>query len=205
MALESVRNNCLVIGEDLGTVPDEVRTALAEYQVLSYRVFYFEQMHEMRPKPPEQFPGCALVTASTYDLPTLKGFWEGRDLELRAELDLYPSERMRASQEHGRVVQKQRILEALQQYGLARYDEDTVQGPMTQDLVRAIYGYIALCPSWLLAMQLEDALDVLDQANLPGTVSEHPNWRRRLPLGVSDIGASRGFVDLAELLRRSGR
>ncbi len=205
LALESVRNHCLVIGEDLGTVPDEVRTALAEHKVLSYRVFYFEQLHDMRPKPPDHYPECALVTASTHDLPTLKGFWEGRDLQLRAELDLYPSQQMREAQERGRVVQKQRILDALAQSGLATYDEATVNGPMTPELVRAIYTYIARTSSWLLSVQHEDVLEVLDQANLPGTVTEHPNWRRRLPASVSEIGASRGFAELAETLRRTGR
>ncbi len=205
LALESIRNQCLVIGEDLGTVPDEVRSALAEHQVLSYRVFYFEQEHDYRPKPPEHYPRCALVTASTHDLPTLKGFWERRDLALRAELDLYPSVDMRGRQEHGRTVQKQRILGALAERQLATYDEASFNAPLTQEMVRAVYTYLARTPSWLLAVQLEDVLGVLEQANLPGTVHEHPNWRRRLPISVAEIGASPGFALLAEALRREGR
>ncbi|HSI02912.1 MAG TPA: 4-alpha-glucanotransferase, partial [Myxococcota bacterium] len=205
LALESVRNRCLVIGEDLGTVPDEVRSALAEHQVLSYRVFYFEQEHDYRPKPPEHYPRCALVTASTHDLPTLRGFWERRDLTLRAELDLYPSAEMRGRQEQGRTVQKQRILGALAERHLAHYQDAILNAPLAQETVRAIYTYLARTPSWLLAVQLEDALDVLDQANLPGTVHEHPNWRRRLPMGVAELGASPGFALLAEALRREGR
>ncbi len=205
LALESVRGQCLVIGEDLGTVPDEVRSALAEYQVLSYRVFYFEQEHDYRPKPPEHYPRCALVTASTHDLPTLKGFWERRDLALRGDLDLYPSDEMRRRQEHGRGVQKERILSALAERQLAPFETTRLEAPLSQELVRAMYTYLARTPSWLLAVQLEDVLDVLDQANLPGTVNEHPNWRRRLPMGVAELGASEGFALLAEALRREGR
>lgn len=205
LALESVRNQCLVIGEDLGTVPDEVRTALAANEVLSYRVFYFEQEHDGLPKAPEHYPRCALVTASTHDLPTLKGFWERRDLELRAELDLYPSDEVRKRQESGRTVQKQHMLGRLDERQLARYSEETLDGPLAQELVRAIYAYLARTPSWLLAVQLEDVLDVREQANLPGTIDEHPNWRRRLPLAVAELGASPGFALLAETLRREGR
>jgi 4-alpha-glucanotransferase len=138
-------------------------------------------------------------------LPTLKGFWERRDLVLRAELDLYPSSEMQRRQEQGRTLQKQRILGALADRQLALYDESTFEATLTQEMVRAIYTYLARTPSWLLAVQLEDVLDVLDQANLPGTVNEHPNWRRRLPMGVAELGASPGFALLAEALRREGR
>ena len=127
-------------------MPDEVRTALAEHKVLSYRVFYFEQMHEMRPKPPDHFPACALVTASTHDLPTLKGFWEGRDLALRAELDLYPSAQMRTSQEQGRVVQKQRILDSLQnlETRFVLENDVTLIPPLVSYLEESI-GRLKLC------------------------------------------------------------
>lgn len=192
LALESVRNRCLVIGEDLGTVPEEVRTALAEHQVLSYRVFYFENDGD-RPKAPESYPQCALVTVGTHDLATFKGFWEGRDLQLRAELDLYPTPEMRNQFEQQRRNQKDRILDVLRERGL--------EG----DLTVAVYQYIARTPSWLLAVQLEDVLGLVDQPNLPGTIDEHPNWRRRLPATVSQIGSSHDFVVLAETLRREGR
>jgi ABC-type glutathione transport system ATPase component len=110
-----------------------------------------------------------------------------------------------ATKEQGRTLQKQRILGALADRQLALYDESTFEATLTQEMVRAIYTYLARTPSWLLAVQLEDVLDVLDQANLPGTVNEHPNWRRRLPMGVAELGASPGFALLAEALRREGR
>lgn len=204
LALESVRNKCLVIGEDLGTVPDEVRTSLAEHEVLSYRVFYFENDGD-RPKPPEWYPPCALVTVGTHDLATFKGFWEGRDIALRAELDLYPTREMVQESERQRLTQKSRILDVLKERGLVGPNGYPTDQPLQHELTVSVYAYIARTPSWLLAVQLEDVLDVLEQPNLPGTIDEHPNWRRRLPASVSEIGASHNFVILAETLRREGR
>ena len=86
------------IGEDLGTVPDEVRRALSELRALSYRILYFERRAGGEFKAPGDYPAQALVAATTHDLPTLAGFWEGRDLALRSELDLFPSEEMRKRQ-----------------------------------------------------------------------------------------------------------
>ncbi|MBC7794429.1 MAG: 4-alpha-glucanotransferase [Clostridia bacterium] len=204
LALESVRNQCLVIGEDLGTVPNEMRGALAEHDVLSYRVFYFENDGD-RPKPPEAYPPCALVTVGTHDLATLKGFWEERDLQWRAELKLYPTQGMRQHFEHQRNAQKARMIEVLKERGLIRREGFPLNAALPQELTVAVYAYIARAPCWLLSVQLEDVLNVIEQPNLPGTVDEHPNWQRRLPATVSQIGASQNFVVLAETLRREGR
>ena len=99
VALESRRSGCMVIGEDLGTVPDEVREGMARKGVLSYRVLYFSRRHTDGYGdiyvPPNEFPADALVTATTHDLATLAGFWEGIDLDIRARLDLFPSDAMR--------------------------------------------------------------------------------------------------------------
>mgnify|MGYP003694122175 CR=1 FL=1 len=98
LALESQRHRCLVIGEDLGTVPEEVRTALAAAGVLSYRLLYFERDGAGDFKPPSSYPAQALVAASTHDLPTLAGWWRGRDIALRDELGLFPSKTTRSEQ-----------------------------------------------------------------------------------------------------------
>ena len=118
VALESHRNRCMVIGEDLGTVPDEVRATLARVGVLSYRVLLFERQQSGEFKRPAEYPADALVTAATHDLPTLAAYWEGRDLALRQELGLFPTEEVRQAQVRARVQDRARLLLALEREGL---------------------------------------------------------------------------------------
>jgi (1->4)-alpha-D-glucan 1-alpha-D-glucosylmutase len=187
LALESQRNQCLVIGEDLGTVPDEVRHALHDYGVLSYRLFYFEREHDGAFRAPGNFPAQALIAASTHDLATLKGFWLGKDIALREQLQLYPSEQLRQAQIAGRQADRWRLLQALEREGLlpagVTANPDTVP-ELTPELIQAIHHYLARSPAQLFIVQAEDMLGELEQANLPGTVDEHPNWRRKLGVGL---------------------
>ena len=118
LALESQRNQCMVIGEDLGTVPDEMRQAMYDYGVLSYRLLYFERRHDGDFKAPGEYPAAALVAASTHDLPTLAGFWAGRDLQVRLELGLYPNPEAHQQQVLERAQGRARLLLALQREGL---------------------------------------------------------------------------------------
>lgn len=190
VALESVRARCLVVGEDLGTVPDAMRAALAEFGVLSYRVFYFEKHwhgdHSFRA--PHEYPREALCTLSTHDLPTLAGYWTGRDLELRNRLDLFPSPGFESEQRQVREHDRWRILQALEREGLRpAQPEPPGETPPSPELVEAVHRFLARGASTLLSIQLEDLLGVMDQANVPGTVTEQPNWRRKLPLAVEDF------------------
>lgn len=209
LALESVRNQCLVIGEDLGTVPDEMRHALADAGVLSYRLLYFERGHDGSFKPPRDFIRDATVTPTTHDLPTLTGWWQGRDLTLRTELDLYPSEEMRERDLVGRVQDRARLLIALDHAGLLPHGltTDPACAPsMTPALVRAIVAYLAATPSCVLVVPMEDVSLELEQANLPGTVDQHPNWRRKLALALEDLRDDEHFTALAaDLVRARGR
>jgi malto-oligosyltrehalose synthase/4-alpha-glucanotransferase len=185
LALESQRNQCMVIGEDLGTVPDEMRHAMEDYGVLSYRLLYFERRDGGEFKAPAEYPAAALVAASTHDLPTVAGYWAGRDLQRRLELGLYPNEE--AHQQHilERAQERARLLLALQREGLLPpgMTLDPAATPeMTPELMRAVHVYLARAPSKVLMVQLEDVLGTLDQVNVPGTTDQYPNWRRKLPL-----------------------
>src|SRR4029450_13520482 len=113
LALESHRHRCVVIGEDLGTVPDYIREALARNAVLSYRVLLFERDGAGAFKPPTAYPVEAVVTASTHDLPTLAGWWSGADIELRAAHGLIANEADRDAQVREREHARRSLLAAL--------------------------------------------------------------------------------------------
>lgn len=197
LALESQRNQCLIIGEDLGTVEDHVRHALADAGVLSYRVLYFEKhwQDDHSFKPPQDYPEQALVTASTHDLPTLHGFWEKLDLHARTELNLYPSSEAETSHHATRQHDKQRLLQALQQAGYALSGD-----PPGDEFNLAVQEYLSQSPAQLLLVQIEDAFNIAEQVNLPGTVAEYPNWRRRLPVALETWLNDERLQQLAENL-----
>lgn len=189
LALESRRNRCLVIGEDLGTVPDAVREALAPLGVLSYRLLLFERERDESFKAPAAYPAQALVAASTHDLPTLRGMWTGHDLDLRAKLGLYPSDKQRERQLEQRAQDRARLLVALQREGVmpASVPVHPVSAPeMTPELALAIHTFLARSPARVMMVQMEDVLGQLEQVNLPATSSEYPNWQRKLPLNLEE-------------------
>jgi len=203
VALESHRNQCMVIGEDLGTVPDEVRATLARVGILSYRVLFFERQQAGDFKPPAEYPADSLVTAATHDLPTLAGYWEGRDLALRRELGLFPTDEPYKAQVLARSQDRARLLLALEREGLLPEGAtvDPVSLPqMTSALLHQLQAYIARSPARVLVVQLEDVLGVREQVNLPATTSEHPNWRRKLPLALERWPDDERFTGLARAL-----
>lgn len=203
VALESHRNRCMVIGEDLGTVPDAVRDALAAADVLSYRLLYFERRHDGDFKSPAEYPAAALVAVSTHDLPTLAGFWAAGDLKLRERLHLYPSPEAGAQQALARRQDRARLLAALQRESLLprNTSSDPASTPaMTPELACAVHLYLARTPSKVLMVQPEDVIGVLDQANVPGTTFEYPNWRRKLPMDLDLWPAQAAFARLCGAL-----
>ncbi len=184
LALESQRNHCLIIGEDLGTVPDEVRHALEINKILSYRILYFEKdWHHGTIKPPGEYPRYALCTSGSHDLPTLRGFWQGADLELRERLNLNPSDDFRGQQQRIRWRDRFEILAALARENLLaseEIDETTAAKDLGSELALSIQRYLARSQSMLLMVQVEDLLLETNQVNVPGTIDEYPNWRSKL-------------------------
>jgi (1->4)-alpha-D-glucan 1-alpha-D-glucosylmutase len=204
LALESKRNRCLVIGEDLGTVPDEVREALGPMNVLSYRVSYFEKNQEGNLKLPQDYPKQALCAVSTHDLPTLWGYWIKMDIATRTDLDLFPSEELRARQIMERAKDKARFLIRLMEEGLLPEGMDVdpdVVPEMTSVLSLAIHKYLARTPSKIFMIQLEDILGQVDQVNLPGTTTQYPNWRKKLPILLESLEENKGFVAILDSAR----
>jgi (1->4)-alpha-D-glucan 1-alpha-D-glucosylmutase len=200
LALESVRNRCMVIGEDLGTVPPEVPAALQPLGVLSYRLFYFEKDSKGELKAPDDYPAQALVAVSTHDLPTLAGFWQGQELLERTELHLFPSEEAREQQLLARTQDRARLLLALERERLlpAGVTADPASSPeMTPALSQAVHRYIARTPCQLMLVQLEDVIGQQYQVNLPGTTDQRPNWRYRLEVDIERLIDGERMRDLA--------
>ncbi|MBX3589628.1 MAG: malto-oligosyltrehalose synthase [Burkholderiaceae bacterium] len=203
VSLESHRNRCLVVGEDLGTVPDAVRDALARARVLSYRLLYFERDRSGDFARPDTYPHDALVSIGTHDLPTLAGWWASRDLQLRDELGLFPDESSHESQVQARAQDRARLVAALIRDELLAADTDAqalARAPLAPELVDAVHVYLARSPARLMMVQPEDWLGVTEQANLPGTVDTHPNWRRRLSATIEELAADPAGARLARAL-----
>ncbi len=174
-SLVSHRHRCLIIGEDLGTVPEGFRPKMEAAGMLSCRVLWFEEEGN-RTTPPAKFPRNALASISTHDLPTVRGFVEGRDIEAREALGLFPDADAPARARQAREREKARIRRSLEAEGLD-----------ASEPVEALSRYLARSKSALAIFQLEDLAGEIEQANLPGTIDEHPNWRRRLPKTIEEL------------------
>ena len=204
VALESVRSHTLVIGEDLGTVPDWVREQLAKARVLSYRVFYFERGWDGAWKSPGDYPSQSLAVTTTHDLATLAGFWSGEDLQVRFRLGAFHDDAAHRQAWEERQRDKARILNALQREHLlpTGVTEDLATVPvMTTELCHAIHLYLARTPSYLVLANLEDGLGELSQTNLPGTIDSHPNWTRKYSIPVDHMLHDARLRQLGAVLR----
>lgn len=206
LALESVRHKTMIIGEDLGTVPDEVRASLSTAGVLSYRVLYFERQGDGRWKEPGGYPSQAVAVVTTHDLPTLAGYWGGKDLELRRSLGLLPDDEALRNAQAEREQDCRRLLEALQAEGLWSRPDDARSLPaMTPELAQAMHLFLARTPCWVVLTALDDVTGELMQTNVPGTLDSYPNWSRKLTLPLEAWWTAPALVQLAAEFKKAGR
>jgi len=189
LAIESQKNRCLVIGEDLGTVPDEVRDGMKKSRVLSYKVLFFSQNAE-RFLNPDEYAAQALVVTGTHDIPPLQGYWLGNDIEFRNKLGLFQGEEFYTLLKTMREQDKSWLFEALNRF-LKLEPGAKVPEKLSREQLIQFHEFLASTPCWLQAIQIEDLLQQVDQANVPGTVDEHPNWRRKIKKPISEILNSR--------------
>jgi 4-alpha-glucanotransferase len=196
LSLESARSGCLVVGEDLGVVPDEMRQAMPDFGLYHYKVLLFEKL-EGRFRRPEEYTRRALATATTHDMPTLRSYWEGRDIELRRRLNLYPSDEIERDVVRERECDRELLLAALAEQGLRPQRPATSQDAFTAELAQALHLYLARSATVMVAVQIEDLLGMTEPVNVPGTDKEYPNWQRKITADIEDM-ASR--VDLAAYL-----
>ncbi|MGE5516335.1 MAG: 4-alpha-glucanotransferase [Bacteroidota bacterium] len=199
VALESRRARCLIIGEDLGTVPEGFRERMDRMAMFAYRVMVFEQK-DGRFKAPEEFDANALSIFATHDLPSARGYWNGTDIGKREKLDLYPRPGMGDEERAARQADREKLVRAFAAQGLLP-DDFPDHGPLSdgdaERLARAAHLFLARARSRLMMVQIEDVLALDSQMNLPGTTDQHPNWRRRFPANVPSVLADPRLVALA--------
>jgi len=211
LALESVQQQNIIVGEDLGTVTDAIREALDKAGSLSYRLFYFEKRPGGSFKRSAEYPRNALVASTTHDLPTIAGFWTGRDIEARRAAGL-ANPAVYKKQIEERQVDKQRMLDVLHEeqllpsgYTRAATEVPELDGP----LHNAIIGFLAETPSALLLLNQEDLTKETEQQNLPGSTAEYPNWRRKMKWTVEELRELKEARDFGQMFRhqleRTGR
>ena len=185
LALESQRNRCVIIGEDLGTVPDQARYLLNRYQVFSYKVMYFSKGWNGF-QLPEEYPEQAITVISTHDVAPLAGYWIGKDLDTMFKLGTLPDAAAFQTALDEREYDKADLLDKLKYTGCLGAD---VQMPAKADetLLAALHKYGALSRSKLYAVQLENLLGVIDNLNVPGVTEGYPNWAQKMPVSLEDF------------------
>ncbi len=184
VALHSQKAKCLVVGEDLGTVPEGMTGALASENILSYSVLWFERAGDAV-KPAADWRRLAAACVSTHDLPTLTGWWNGSDIREKHSLGLL-DDRQADHADNERMREKIMLLDLLRQDGLLSGEVDT-SAPMPDAVAAAVHGFVCATPALLALVQADDLAGETVAVNLPGTDRERPNWRRRLGLDVDEL------------------
>ena len=198
--IEAARAGCIVVGEDLGSVPRGLRWRLAGAGLLGCAVMQFEaDAHGFRL--PRLYRRASLASAGTHDTPTLRGWWSGRDIELRHRLGRTTT-KDRTAALAARAAERGALGRLLVEEGHAPPGLDPAAPPPQADdaTVVAVHALLAGAGSELLAVQLDDALGVVEQQNLPGTIDEHPNWRRRYPVAVEALADDPGLAAIAAVV-----
>lgn len=196
MASESVAEQCLLIGEDLGTVPEGFRETLSDWGLWTYTVLLFSRDESGAFQDVRTLPKRALITFNTHDLPSYAGWWTGRDIETQQKLGMIlgesPVEREKA---------RHALISALRREKLLALDANARDKPD----VSAVMQMVARAPCGILSIGLDDILGMEDQQNLPGTWREYPNWRRRLPVELDALSSFFVLEQVAAAFAKEGR
>lgn len=212
LALESVRNRTVIVGEDLGVVPDGFRETMAAEGICSCRLLWFERHDDGSCRRPEEYPRDAMVSITTHDLATFAGFWAGHDLLTRRAIGLFSDEPSFHRALESRRQERRRLLEVLVATGLLgpeRLGSSCEPADPDGELHNAVVALLCRTPSRFFVLAQEDLFKVPDQQNVPGTVTERPNWVWRMPWTVEELENAPAVRDFARMyhsnLERSGR
>lgn len=176
LALEAERHRAIVVGEDLGTVPEGLREALGAHGIQGMRVLWFEKDEDAF-LPPKRWDRDVMAMTTTHDLPTAAAWWTGADIRLRAEHGVLGKNQKPADLERERASEKEALWQTMSEAGVASDDPPAKPGPFVDAAIR----FVARSRSRIALLPLEDVLGQQEQPNLPGTTDQHPNWRRRTP------------------------
>ncbi|MCJ9427855.1 glycogen debranching protein GlgX [Kordiimonas marina] len=204
IALESHRTGALVIGEDLGTVPEGFRDTLKASGLMGCRIAFFERRQDGPLKRAQEYDAASLASLTNHDLPTVRGFWQGEDFKWREALGIGADPEKLAHDKAARARDRHDLLMLLKDEGLLPDGLNPDHSPeeMSEPLATALHAFLARTASRLVAVQLEDILDLVGQPNVPGTTDEQPNWRRKLPVTVDDIFAGSARTPLIDAINR---
>jgi len=183
----------MVVGEDLGTVPEGLRERMHDAQMFGCSILPFERAEGGRFRPPTDYRARSAAAAGTHDLPTIRGYWNASDITARERAGLQSAE----ASAHGKAMRgadKGRLIEALRQCGAL----DALDEPTVEQLRRAVHKFLASSAAQLFAAQLDDLFDEEMQLNLPGTVDAYPNWRRKLSAALDAPRFRDALAELAE-------
>ncbi|HEV7418202.1 MAG TPA: 4-alpha-glucanotransferase [Tianweitania sediminis] len=203
----SQKNGTVIIGEDLGYVPDGFRDVMQASQILSYRILYFEQ-NEKGFVAPADYPRLALACLSTHDLPTLRGWWDGDDVDLRLKHGLI-DETAAEQQREERARSRKQLVESLVQLDLlaaedregARQAAEISASQLPDAVMVATHRMVARTPSLLAGVRLADLTGEEKPTNLPGTVDDYPNWRLKNSTPVDGLTEAPFFKSICAAMR----
>ncbi len=197
IALESQRSRAIVVAEDLGTLPEGFQDRLTEAGIAGMRVLWFERDRNDNFTPPSGWTRQAAAMTTTHDLPTVAGWWRGRDIDWRVRLD---PDLDRSADDAARAAERARLWAALRASGAASGAAPDVDEPGA--VVDAAVAHVGGSACDLMILPVEDVLGLEEQPNLPNTVEEHPNWRRRLPAGLLERADAKRRLRLAMETRK---
>lgn len=180
-ALESHRANALIVAEDLGTAPFGFTDAIAANAMPGMRVLWFERAADGGFIGPHDYPPISVAMTSTHDAATVAGWWSGRDLDWADRLGRLPADSNRQKEEDKRAWDRGLLWATFGGEGPRPAPDNPAPA------VEAALRHIGRAASRLALAPLEDLLALEEQPNLPGTVKEHPNWRRRLAAPLDEL------------------
>lgn len=186
--LESHRNQCMVVGEDLGTIPNEVRQAMDRHK---FHRMYLGQFSLGSPAEAPAFdpmPRGAIASLNTHDTPSFKSFWEGHDIRMRVRLG-----HIRPEDEAGELRERAELTERVRQKLLEAGCIDETSD--SQAIFEVLTGMLADSSARLLLINLDDLLGSIEPQNIPGTIDEYPNWRSKQAIGLDQLSERADILD----------